>query len=253
MQLLFEAAIMLAATVFLFHWLATANQESFLQTICEEIPGEFYRNTVANRRSYCFNGKFQDRQILLRYSYSAFRWNPRAGSTELEVQVPVVQKFWLRLVPKAGPQEANDNVSIDETLEDQSFAAHSNQQQAATHFLSDPYIRQQFALLGLIRRLEIYRGSLNVRYVNAPVLMDRETFHTALKSMMQIVFFYEMQPAFKITAISASELCPYCRGRLNERIEPVFECKQCHTRLHESCWKENRHCTTWGCNSTLAV
>jgi hypothetical protein len=92
-----------------------------------------------------------------------------------------------------------------------------------------------------------------VRYRNAPAFFDRSGFQNAVKALMQLVYWYEMQAAFKITAIAASELCPYCRSRLDEQIEPVYECKQCHTRIHESCWKENRHCTTWGCDSSVVL
>jgi hypothetical protein len=30
-------------------------------------------------------------------------------------------------------------------------------------------------------------------------------------------------------------------------------CSRCNTHLHETCWQENAHCTTWGCTSITAA
>jgi hypothetical protein len=40
--------------------------------------------------------------------------------------------------------------------------------------------------------------------------------------------------------------CPYCKGELTDNYD-LLRCSECATLHHESCWRENGHCSVFGC------
>lgn len=250
MELLAQLAIMVAVLSGVCYWLVVTN-EGFLQALCEGIPGNFTRN-FGFRRNICrFRGKFAGKNILIEYRFRLFARERRLPD-ELEIHVPVVQKFWLRLIARSPNFPIEEELFSEEEVPGSPYLAHSNQPEAAHQFLVTPEIVEQAARLGPVTRLEIYRGTLKALYQKVPDHLYRHTFQEALEAIIRIVDAYERQLTLKLTLVRATELCPYCRERLNPETETIVMCSQCDTRVHQACWNENRHCTTWGCTSIVA-
>ena len=51
---------------------------------------------------------------------------------------------------------------------------------------------------------------------------------------------------------SIGKICPYCKTEIKEG-EAVKVCPSCGIAHHESCWEENRGCTTFGCSEQNSV
>jgi Prokaryotic RING finger family 1 len=198
-----------------------------------------------------FRGKFAGRDLLVEYRFRLFP-RGRRPQDELEIRIPVIQKFWLRLITRSAIFPNEENLSSEEEVPGSPFLAHSNQPEAARLFLETSEIQEQTARLGAVTRLEIYRGTFRALYQKAPDRLYRSTFQDALEAIVRMVDAYERQLALKLTVVRVTELCPYCRERLNPETETIVKCTQCLTRVHHACWNENRHCTTWGCTSTVA-
>ena len=43
------------------------------------------------------------------------------------------------------------------------------------------------------------------------------------------------------------KMCPFCKTEI-KKDEPVKVCPACGIPHHESCWEENKGCTTFGCS-----
>lgn len=50
----------------------------------------------------------------------------------------------------------------------------------------------------------------------------------------------------------AGKICPYCRTMIHQG-EAVVVCPECGIPHHESCWNDNKGCTTFGCGQHDAV
>ena len=249
MDLLAQLAIAAAILACGGYWLAVTN-EGFLQAICEGIPGSFTIH-FGFRRNIChFRGKFAGRDLLIEHRFRLLARERQPD--ELEIHVPVIQKFWLRLLVRSPNFQIDEELFSEEEVSGSAFLAHSNQPEAARQFLETAEIVEQTAKLGPITRLEIYRGTLKVLYQKLPDHLYRSTFQDALEAIIRIVDAYERQLALKLIPVRVNQSCPYCRERLNPETENVVMCSQCLTRLHKGCWNENRHCTTWGCTSVVA-
>ncbi len=249
MEILSQLVIIVALLAAGFYWLVVTN-EAFLQAICEGISGSYHRGDGIGRRMYFFRGKFAGRNLRVEYRFRPFTRNRRQD--ELEIQIPVIQKFWMRLLTRSIPLPAEEESFGEQEVPAGPFLAHSNQPQAAREFLETPEILEQLAKLGPVTRLEIYRGTLKALYQKASDQLYRATFQDALEAIVRMIDAYERQLSFKLNAVPATESCPYCRGRLNLQTETIVECAQCITRVHQACWNENGHCTTWGCGSSTA-
>ncbi len=249
-DLLAQLAVIVAILAGGGYWLAVTN-EGFLQAICEGIPGSFTIN-FGFRRNICrFRGRFAGRDLLVEYRFRLLARERRLPD-ELEIHVPVIQKFWLRLITRSPNFPIEEELFSEEEVPGSPFLAHSNQPEAARQFLETPEILEQMAKLGAVTRLEIYRGTLKALYQKSPDHLYRSTFQDTLEAIVRIVDVYERQLALKLIPVRVNQSCPYCRERLNPETETVVLCSQCVTRVHQACWNENRHCTTWGCSSIVA-
>lgn len=246
-------ALAIAATILAGgggYWLAVM-KESFLRAICEGIPGSC-KIHLGFRRNICrFRGKFAGRDLLIEYRFRLLA-RKRPQRDELEIHVPVIQKFWLRLLVRSPNFQIEEELFSEEEVPGSEFLAHSNQPEAARQFLETTEIAEQLAKLGPISRLEIYRGTFKALYQKLPDHLYRSTFQDELEAIVRIVDAYERQLALKLITVPVNQSCPYCRERLNPDTENVVKCSQCLTRLHKGCWNDNRHCTTWGCTSVIA-
>jgi Prokaryotic RING finger family 1 len=234
MNSLLQFAAILLALAGAGAWISVAKHESFLDEICSGIL------TITKRRfrtvyfSYISHLKFQERNITLTFHYRPWEM-VGSKNEELEITAPLIQKFWLRLLARSA--------SEPEPLMD------SNQPEAAQEYLNQPEIQTHWNALGPFQKLEIHRGKLWAIYRNPGNYFTSEALQETLSTLLQLVFFYEQQSSLRLIEVPAGELCPFCRGTLDSREEPIFRCRQCGTRLHESCWRDNGHCTTWGCTS----
>lgn len=210
--------------------------------------------TSSGWRLYSYQGIYQDRRILVDYRY---HMTLRAGgfSDELEIRIPVIQKFWLRMLPQATEDEYREEIIVNQDTFDRSYRIHANQREAATEFLQSRVIQERFQKLPVpVDRFEIHQGWLRALFLRPKErVMMRSDFESILDHLILLTVAYERQSYhLEITAgQEISSLCPYCRSEMIEN-EIVVECAQCSTHLHEACWKENKQCTTWGCNSTQA-
>src|SRR5574344_1446322 len=48
------------------------------------------------------------------------------------------------------------------------------------------------------------------------------------------------------------KICPFCKTEIKEA-DTVKVCPACNIPHHESCWQENRGCTTFGCSEQNSV
>ena len=235
-------AVPLLIVVPLYFWLSIQEHESYLQSICLDLPPGHFRRSIPLRTqinsgdgAYLFESTHHDKKFSVEYRY---RWKQNALRRftsqpalheELEIRFPVVQKFWLRII---------------------SEAIHSNQPEAAREFLNNPYIAGNLSRM-TFDRLEIHRGWLRV-LIEGPAKREFNLYQldSTTDALCNIAYSYEAQlrTVHVLTQIEDASLCPYCRSEL-EAADPIVECADCGTRLHESCRKENGQCTTWGCNS----
>ncbi len=60
---------------------------------------------------------------------------------ELEIRIPLVQKFWLRLLPQDEDEAAMDEIITKIPELDKHYVIHATQQEAAIDFLRRPSVR----------------------------------------------------------------------------------------------------------------
>jgi len=250
MGLFFQLALIVLALAATGCWISAAKHESFLDEICFGIEGIYHREIKKFKIRYVARLKFQERRIDAIYTYKL--WKPTGSKDEdLEIAIPVIQKFWLRLL-----RHPENTLPIDQQefleIPGVPLIAHSNELGSAREFLNLTEIKNHIPLLGPLFKLEIHRGMLRAYYRGQSSYFSPESSQQTLTALLQLVFFYERQPSFRLTAVGANQVCPFCRENLHAH-DSVFECRECGTRLHETCWKENQHCTTWGCPSTSAL
>lgn len=255
------------ATLFLVLFLASGatlwnlilRQETFLEGLCYHLGAGRYQRSRLQRstRAYSFSGRILGRQFVVAYRYrpKGFRF-PFSVHGELEIQMPVLQKFWLRMLARQDDAEQPESMTVHDDLIDSLYSVHCNQPEAGLKFLESPAAQSAFrSFRHPFNKLEIHRGWLKITY-NYEVLQEFVTgdLEYVLDILVPMINAYEEQAALLKAAIiiaAADEICPYCRGELDTRKDSVVSCTQCRTRLHEACWKENGQCTTWGCRSTV--
>ncbi|MCI0413615.1 hypothetical protein L0222_12550 [bacterium] len=241
-------------------------QQEYLETICEGQTGKFLQTTnlwkqIRNSRgSYQFSGLSSQRKVILEYFY---RWRKTwdvqtdaAPDERLEIRFPVIQKFWLRMILDPDHEMQKEAVLLDIPELDSLYIVHSNQPEAAREFISS-----QAALVDLRRlpypfdRLEIHQGCAEVEFFfPARRKFDRIHLEIAVEALARLFSEYEAHSKLVIVATSSPDTrCPYCRELFAESGSQIRKCVECGADVHESCWKENRQCTTWGCQSTVAA
>jgi len=167
-----------------------------------------------------------------------------------------LQKFWLRLLPRADGQDPPGAIPVEDDLIDAFYSVHCDQPEAGRRFLKSAEVHT--ALTNSRRplaRLEIYRGWLKLEVSSEAVRsLTPEDLESTLELLLPVISVYEGQGAPLTAVITVSEeICPFCRGILDAKRDSVVSCAECGTRLHQSCWKENGQCTTWGCKSVKSI
>jgi hypothetical protein len=218
------------------------------------------RRMLSGWKAISYEGIQQDRRILVEYRYRPIFQRNRVNHftigliDELEVQIPVIQKFWLRMTPQTTESEERGEIQIDKELFDRAFRIFSNQREAAREFLQSSILQQKLRDLPIpFDRLEIHQGWLRVLFLQPREKgLRRSGFETILDHLVLLCVAYERQSySVQVKMIEISSVCPYCREEMNQK-DPIVECELCSTRLHKVCWDENRQCTTWGCDSRKA-
>jgi len=191
------------------------DEDLYLKLLSKNLFGDYFQKEDAN----CYSFNSDHRLIRLEYINKS---KPKT----LNINIPVTQKFWLRLLNQLG-ENRTDEVIVQNASFDLNFRIDSNQPEVATRFLNYPEIMKEFSKLHPFNRFEIYKGS--VVY----------TIHNPRENG----FFY---PEYTNTFAH-----PFCRGNLAMENEMIVTCKLCQTRHHQSCIAENKQCTTWGCSAKV--
>jgi hypothetical protein len=173
----------------------------------------------------------------------------------LEIRIPVMQKFWLRIQRELLPEE--DIVEIHARIDwiDSEYVIQTTQRDAAESFLRKFPVQE---LLGKFPsrfdKLEILHGEIFLLLYHPQKWgLNQLLFNKMLHELISFAQLYEdhQRIDMQIEITTSSSRCPYCRTALDEASgEKIVQCPDCSTRLHEACWNENLQCTTWGCNST---
>jgi hypothetical protein len=167
----------------------------------------------------------------------------------LQISIAVTQKFWLRIVPQIG-QDLPDEVRIQDKLLDSKFRIHSDQQQMALRILNSPSVSKEFRDLHPFNSFEINKGKATyVLHNPRDTGFLHHAFQETLNRLSNIIDVYEQQKLDLFIEVlqTDSSICPYCREDLDANEETKVICNLCRTAHHESCFKENKQCTTWGC------
>lgn len=241
------------------YWKMILQQETLLQGLCLHLGTGLYERgrTKRGSRTYSFSGRNLGRQFVV-----ALRYRPKGLSFrisgELEIQIPLLQKFWLRMLPRMdNPDPPPGVVFVGDDLIDTLYWVHCNQPGAGNKFLTSS--ESQSAIRGFRHpfiKLEIYRGWFKITY-------DKEAaegfvpgdIEYVLDLVAPMIAAYEAQDMLMMATLAVAApdpICPYCRGDLDPAQDRIVACAECRTRLHEACWKENGQCTTWGCKSKIA-
>ena len=240
-------------------------QQRYLETIAEGQIGKFRQTTnlwkqIRNwRGSYEFSGLCSQRKVILEYFYHWRKaWDMQtdaAPDERLEIRFPVIQKFWLRMIFDPDHETQKEAVLLDNPELDSLYMIHSNQPEAAREFLSSQAALQDLRRLPYpFDRMEIHQGWGKAEfYFPARRKFDRMHLEIAVEALARLFSEYEAHSKLVIIAtLSPDTHCPYCRELFAESNAQIRKCVQCGAEVHESCWKENRQCTTWGCQSTIA-
>ncbi|PWT91829.1 MAG: hypothetical protein C5B54_04560 [Acidobacteria bacterium] len=248
----------------LYLWLSLEARESYLEEICVHYSDGTYRRPVSpvqqilrGKGSYLVQGKHLGRSFVVeyRYGWKHAAWqrftNEPAPNEELEIRFPVIQKFWLRMIPQKEDETPEAEIKIGIPVIDDNYIIHSNQVKAAADFLTSSVALYHLQRL-YFDRLEIYRGFLRVTFVKpAARSFTQYDLERSVDALASFADYYEAQMRLTVSVLTAHDgtVCPYCRCGLNAAAEAVVTCKHCGTILHESCWTENGQCTTWGCSA----
>ena len=261
MEVIAFVAVATGYIAFLTHHLLITRHKNFLHRLCDGLgPASFQMeshpgNQLWRKRTYTYQGTYQKRQLTIRYTFQPGFRGPSIHVNALEIQLPVIQKFWLRLLTDYRGTPPQEEIQIGIEPLDQHFIIHSNQPEAAGTFLQDEHVIAQLEILqSFFTKLEIHRGTLKLVYTE-PVIREltRIDLEIILDALMRLILFYESRSdSFKIVPVPISSVCPYCREKLDTQTERIVACAHCNTHLHQSCWEQNGQCTTWGCKSPIA-
>lgn len=232
-------------------WIAKPWRES--KDYLERITSDLTNGELKNR--YAFSGKFRRRQFTISYSppRQSFIHPLKRKKSELDFTFQIVQKFWLRLLRQV--EQPEDQILTGNPRLDNTFCIHSDQPALAVGLL-----KEQLVTTALLKelfpfdRLEIYRGAARLKILSPAVRGFRRSHLDKLMDRLSVMLdIYEAQKLqITVDVRRASSICPYCREELGDRNENTVTCPSCGTIHHLACWKENKQCTTWGCDSTAA-
>jgi hypothetical protein len=241
-------------------------QQNYLRMITYQLKGRLQPTTPVwtqirqARGSYQFAGQCSNRPYTITYFY---RWNnawnllPRTAPDErLEIQFPVIQKFWLRLMLDPNHKHHEDEVTLGIPELDSLYVVHASQPEAARDFCADqPALQDLRRLPFAFERLEIYKSSGKAEF-HFPARRHFSGIHLelAVEALARLFSEYENRSTLVISiAPSQDTRCPYCRELFGNALQQSVQCADCGVLIHQGCWHENKQCTTWGCRSTITV
>jgi hypothetical protein len=248
----------------LHFYICIEQQRRYLRQVTEGFPGSYnspvpFTDQIRSLKgSYRFNGRSLQRTMILQYFYGwtgLFDLIPRIAPEErLEIRFPVVQKFWLRMILDPNHSYDPDAVQTNDPEMNRLYIIHSNHPEAAKNFLATQGTFPDLRLNHPLDRLEIHQGWGMAEFF-FPAHRNFGRTHLELLSSWLSRFLSDYESQSKIVlaiTISGDARCPYCREPLESSAEKVIQCIRCGAKLHENCWKENKQCTTWGCESSVA-
>ena len=238
-------------------------QEDYLKMITYQLEGELRQTTPVwtqarqARGCYQFAGRCSNRPYTINYFY---RWKhvwhlmPRTAPEErLEIQFPLIQKFWLRLLLDRNHTTREDEVTLGIPELDSLYVVHASQPEAARDFFANqPALQDLRRLPFAFDRLEIHKGLGKVEF-HLPARRNFSGIHLelAVKALARLFSEYENRSKLVISITSLKDTrCPYCREPFGDALRQCVQCIECGVVIHQACWYENKQCTTWGCRST---
>lgn len=237
--------------------------EAYLERLCAQWKGTYKQKydhleqILKGKGAYQFQGLYRERAFEIEYSY---RWGAfldeqirDTPKESLRIRFPVIQKFWLRMI-RSGPEKHSGEDVLFKTPAGSIYLIHSNQMEAASEFLKMENAQNQFPVI--FDRLEIYQGAGEIEILfPARRRFSENDFTAAITSLFALLSAYEGMSKLVLAVFVHGILnkCPYCRDEFRSGHEQIVHCGQCGARLHQSCWKENGECTTWGCQTRIAL
>lgn len=174
----------------------------------------------------------------------------------LEFRFALTQKFWLRLLPSKDGQPVDNEIQVGEERIDSRFIIHADQPDVAKAFLTNTQVVEAITHMEKVDRLEVYRGSLKAIVLDPQLAgLNARDVDWIFDVLARFKSLYEGQLlAMRILHTGPSKtICPFCRESLQRDQGTIVTCTDCGARHHLECWRENRLCTTWGCESSQYI
>jgi hypothetical protein len=258
--LLWHILVLGGAGFFAGYWFCEGRHRLFVRELCFRYDGKIIESfgSIWGWKTLVLRFSLRNRQVFVEFRYrnlppkNSGLFNRRIDG-ELEIRIPLVQKFWLRLLQQNEDEAATDEIITKLPELDKHYVIHATQEEAAIDFLKRPSVHDWLLRFPIFPdRLEIYKGFLRA-VINQPYTQKirREEFEAVVNILLDLADVYGNQQvaAFHVIAETGTQSCPYCRGIFDPSTESIVKCLQCGTLIHEQCWQENGQCTTWGCSS----
>ena len=259
--LLWHLLVLGGSGFFAGYWILEGRHRLFVRELCFRLGAKIVQSfgSIWSWKTVVLRFLMRDRQVFVEYRYRNLQPKPNKGlfgwqiTGELEIRIPLVQKFWLRLLQQNQDEAPGDEIITKIPELDKHYVIHATQEEAAIDFLKRPSVQAWLLRFPIFPdRLEIYKGFLRA-VINQPYMqrVRREEFEAVVNILLDLADVYENQQIglFHVMAATGSPSCPYCRGIFDDSSESVVKCSQCGTSIHQQCWQENGQCTTWGCSS----
>jgi RING finger family protein len=252
--LLWHFLVLGGTATFAGYWFLVGRHRLFVSELSFRFGGKIIESSgsIWSWKTLALRFLSRNRQVFVEYRYRNLQPKMQIHG-ELEIRIPLVQKFWLRLLQQNEDEAPTDEITTKIPELDKHYVIHATQEDAAIDFLRRPSVQAWLLRFPILPdRLEIYKGFLRA-VINQPYMQKirREEFETIVSTLLDLADVYEDQQVglFHVIAATGSQSCPYCRGTFDPSIESIVQCSQCGTLIHQQCWQENGQCTTWGCSS----
>src|SRR5574341_781206 len=211
MEVVFLVAVATGAVAFLTHNLLIIQHQDVLHRFCAGLGHGSYRTEfqpgahVWRKRTYSYYGTFQGRSVTIAYTFQPGLRKSERRSNTLEIQIPVIQKFWLRLLTDYHEVPPFEEILTGVEPLDQHFVIHSNQPEVAATFLQNDSAGGMLNVLQyLFAKLEIYRGALRLTYMGTVIReLSRIDLEIILETLSRMILLYESQSAtFRVVPLA---------------------------------------------------
>src|SRR5262245_40149396 len=106
------------AGLFVAYWLLLGRHRLFVRELCFRFGAKMIQSfgSIWGWKTDVLRFLLRDRQVFVEYRYRQFHPGPNKGffgwqtSGELEIRIPLVQKFWLRLLQQNQDESATDEI-----------------------------------------------------------------------------------------------------------------------------------------------